>query len=209
MNSKRLKELWYRHRLLVAGAVVIMTVATGTVTSRMQGEPLVLDAIASPTPGADADKTKDIVVDVQGAVAKPGVRHLPAGSLVANAIKAAGGFTQDADRPRIARELNQAEELKDHQKVYIPLLGDLAASTPAPSAGVSGSTGVPGIAGPVNLNTATLEELDTLPGIGESTAQSIIDYREAFGPFESVEELLEVSGIGEAKLEKLIERVTV
>ncbi|MEX2430042.1 MAG: ComEA family DNA-binding protein, partial [Patescibacteria group bacterium] len=69
--------------------------------------------------------------------------------------------------------------------------------------------GAPTAGGLVNLNTATLEELDTLPGVGEATAEKIIDYRDAFGPFGSVDELLEVSGIGEAKLEKLRERVTV
>ncbi|MDP9212330.1 MAG: SLBB domain-containing protein, partial [bacterium] len=116
---ERVKEFWYRHRLIVAGGITVLTVVVGVVTVRPSQEPLVLDAAGSPAPAA-SPLVGDIVVDVQGAVAKPGVKRLPAGSLVVNAIKAAGGFTQDADRPRIARELNQAEELKDHQKVYIP-----------------------------------------------------------------------------------------
>ncbi|MEX2209450.1 MAG: ComEA family DNA-binding protein [Patescibacteria group bacterium] len=209
MDTERIKEFWYRHRMVVAGGIAVLTVAGGVVAARPPQDPLVLDALASPAPDTPAP-AEDIVVDVQGAVAKPGVKRLPAGSLVANAIKAAGGFTQDADRPRISRELNQAEALKNHQKVYVPLVGDaVVLDSSAPAAGMSGGDGAPTAGGLVNLNTATLEELDTLPGVGEATAEKIIDYRDAFGPFGSVDELLEVSGIGEAKLEKLRERVTV
>jgi competence protein ComEA len=187
----------------IVAVAVLATVATGIVTSRLQGQPLVLDA-AQPSPSVLPSVPLTIVVDIEGGVSRPGVRELPGNSLVADAIKAVGGFTPDADRAWVAKELNQAEALKDHQKVYVPLLGEnMTGSAAAPGSG-DGEAG-----GLVNLNTATMEELDTLPGVGEATAQKIIDYREAFGPFQSVDDLQEVSGIGDAKLEKLRDKVTI
>lgn len=206
----RLRTIWNRFRVPVIAFAIVATVATGIVSSRLQGQPLVLDAaLPSPSPAPSAPAT--IVVDVEGAVAKPGVRELPGGSLVADAIKAAGGFTQDADRAYVAREMNQAEELKDHQKVYVPLLGEIvepAGDDDAPGTGTDADGGG-GSDGLVDLNSASAEELETLPGVGEVTAGKIIDYREAFGPFGSIEELMEVSGIGEKTFEKLQDKITV
>ena len=189
----------------IVAAAILATVGTGIVSSRLQGQPLVLDA-ALPSSSPQPSLPLTIVVDIEGAVAKPGVRELPGGSLVADAIKAAGGFTQDADRVWVAKDLNQAEELKDHQKLYIPLVGETVEPSGRPGSGddTGGESG-----GLVNLNTATAEELEALPGVGEVTAGKIIDYREAFGPFENIEELMEVSGIGEKTFEKMREDITV
>lgn len=204
---ERIATIWNRFRMPVVAIAILATVATGIVSSRLQGQPLVLDAtLPSPSPTPSVPLT--IVVDVEGAVAKPGVRELPGGSLVADAIKAAGGFTQDADRIWVARDLNQAEELKDHQKVYIPLIGETVAPSGRPASDGS-SSGDGDSVGLVNINTATSEELEELPGVGEVIAGKIIDYREAFGPFESPEELMEVSGIGEKTFEKMRDKVTV
>lgn len=146
-----------------------------------------------------------VVVHVAGAVARPGLVRLGAGSRVADAIEAAGGLAPDADLDR----LNLAAPLADGQRVWVPRPGE---EPPAGAAG-AGAAGDPAAAGGgtalVDLNTATLDELDALPGVGPATAQAILDYRRAHGRFRSVDELLEVRGIGEAKLASLRARVRV
>ena len=145
---------------------------------------------------AQTDKAQgELVVDIEGAVAAPGVHRLPTGSLVEEAIAAAGGLTEGADHERLAKELNRADQLKDHQKIYIPSVGEAVAASE-------------GADGKVNLNTATKEELEALPGIGPATADKIIAHRE-LGGFSSIEDLKEVSGIGESKFESLRDHVTV
>jgi competence protein ComEA len=147
----------------------------------------------------------EVVVHVAGAVRSPGVQHLPVGSRVIDAVEAAGGALPDADLPRI----NLAAPLVDGQQVYVPKPGEqppiAAGGGAATSSGPPGS--VPGQL--VNLNTATAEQLDTLPGVGPTTAAAIIAYRDQNGPFTSVDQLLDVRGIGEAKLEQLRDLVTV
>jgi competence protein ComEA len=159
---------------------------------------------APATTGAGAE----VVVHVAGAVTTPGVQHLPAGSRVVDAVEAAGGAALDADQSRI----NLAAPLEDGQQVYVPRLGELGGGAgPAGPGGGSGGGG-PGGAGDeavVNLNTATVDQLDVLPGIGPAIAQAVVDYRDQHGPFASVDQLLEVRGIGEAKLEDLREQVVV
>lgn len=147
--------------------------------------------------GVEGDEIETVVVDVGGAVIEPGVVELDAGSRVADAIEAAGGLATDAD----CTTLNQAQLLQDGQKVYVPKEGEIDAS----GALVDSSTQEAGQVATalVNINTATLEELDALPGVGPATAQAIIDDREANGPFASVEDIMRVSGIGEKKYEKL------
>jgi competence protein ComEA len=154
----------------------------------------------------------EVVVHVAGAVASPGVRRLPPGSRVIDALDAAGGALPDADLPRI----NLAAPLVDGQQVYVPKPGEQPPVAAGPGApGVAGAAG--GAAGPggslpgalVDLNTATAEQLDTLPGVGPSTAAAIIAHRDQNGPFTSVDQLLDVRGIGEAKLEQLRDLVSV
>jgi competence protein ComEA len=149
----------------------------------------------------------EVVVHVAGAVVSPGVRRLPPGSRVIDALDAAGGALPDADLPRI----NLAAPLVDGQQVYVPKPGEqppLAAAAVPGGAGTAGPGGsVPGAL--VDLNTATAEQLDTLPGVGPSTAAAIIAHRDQNGPFTSVDQLLDVRGIGEAKLELLRDLVSV
>lgn len=139
-----------------------------------------------------------IIVDVAGAVERPSVVQLHEGDRVQDAIDAADGLAQDADVSRV----NRAAKLIDGQQVYIPHEGEDASVQTQGSASGGGSE-TAGASQIVNINMATAEELDALPGIGPSTAQSIIEDREANGPFSSPEDLMRVSGIGEKKYEKL------
>lgn len=179
---------------------VLIERAATSETQRMEAEGDDADeerAEAGADTGAEGDEIETVVVDVGGAVIEPGVVELDAGSRVADAIEAAGGLATDAD----CTTLNQAQLLQDGQKVYVPKEGEIDAS----GALVDSSTQEAGQVATalVNINTATLEELDALPGVGPATAQAIIDDREANGPFASVEDIMRVSGIGEKKYEKL------
>jgi competence protein ComEA len=135
-----------------------------------------------------------VVVDVTGAVRRPGLYKLADGSRVADALQRAGGPTPKA----FLEALNLAAPLADGQQVLVP--------RKAPGA-VAAAAQAGGTAGPVSLSAATLEQLDTLPGVGPVTAQKILDYQAAHGPFRSVEELDAVPGIGPATIEELRELV--
>jgi competence protein ComEA len=150
----------------------------------------------------------ELVVHVAGAVARSGVQRLPASSRVVDAVEAAGGAAADADPSRI----NLAAPLEDGQQVYVPRLGEVGGGAGAGGPGAAG--GGAGAAGAddesvVNLNTADVGQLDALPGVGPAIAQAIVDYRDQNGPFASVDQLVEVRGIGDAKLADLRDRVTV
>jgi competence protein ComEA len=156
------------------------------------------------TPGAA------VVVHVVGQVRRPGVLRLAAGSRVADALDAAGGPTPTADLARV----NLARVLVDGEQVQVPAPGDpdpvgvgvVAAGPAAPGRGVAGDGGTAGVLVP--LNTADLATLETLPGVGPVLAQRIVDWRSQHGRFTSVEELGEVSGIGEKLLAQLTPLVT-
>jgi competence protein ComEA len=172
-------------------------------------------AVEGSTPGADdvpagSGGPTQVVVHVAGAVTSPGVVRLSTGSRVVDAVSAAGGLRADADPDRV----NLAAPLTDGQRVVVPVVGQPApavvgnsSGTGAP-AGVDGGEGGGSASGPIDLNTATAEQLDTLPGVGPSTAAAIIEHRASAGPFRSVDALLDVRGIGEAKLEALRDLVT-
>jgi competence protein ComEA len=149
---------------------------------------------------ADADGAGDrLIVDVAGAVHRPGVYRMASGARVEDALKRAGGATPHADLSQI----NRAAKLEDGRQVLVPRRAP-AAGAPAPDAGAAATP-----AQPVNLNTATLEQLDTLDGVGPTTAQKIIDFRTEHGGFGSVDELDQIPGIGEKKLAALREQVRV
>jgi competence protein ComEA len=150
-----------------------------------------------------ADPTT-IVVHVDGAVRRPGVHELPVGARVIDAIDAADGLTDEADRAR----LNLAAPLGDGQRVWVPTVGE----DEPPIVGPDGGGTVAGTEeddGPIDLNRADQSALETLPGVGPSIAGAIIEHRTREGPFVRVEDLLEVSGIGPARLAQLEPLVTV
>ena len=154
----------------------------------------------APLPAASAGPSPEVVilVDVAGWVRRPGVYEFDEGARVIDAIDAAGGARSGA----LLESLNLAAPLADGIQILVPREGE----TVAPPA--SGET-VAGVAGLINVNTATPTELEELPGVGEVIAQAIVDYRTENGPFASVDQLLDVSGIGDATLENIRELVTV
>ena len=156
--------------------------------------PFAADATAAPLSAPAPDPVVGIVVQAAGAVVAPGVYRLPNDAWVIDLIDAAGGLAPGADPNRLAL----AAKVSDGERVYVPLVGE-------PLQAVVAGSGAPGAkdAGPVDLNTATESDLDALPGIGPATATAIIAHRDRNGPFTSVDQLLEVRGIGPAKLEQL------
>jgi competence protein ComEA len=144
------------------------------------------------------------VVDVSGAVARPGIVELPAGSRIADAIDAAGGFASDADLTA-ASEINLAQALVDGQQVRVPRIGEGTASAPNASAAAAGAGG--GSSGLVNVNTATPEELEALPGIGAVTVQKIVAARQE-RPFSSLQEMVDRGVIHRGQLEDIMELAT-
>lgn len=157
------------------------------------------------TGGARADPAA-VTVHVVGQVRHAGVFRLPAGSRVSDAVARAGGATRGADLAAI----NLARALVDGEQVRVPRPGEALTAPAGPGGGASGgagTTGVPG--GAVNLNTATQAQLEDLPGVGPVLAQRILDWRSEHGRFTSVDELGEVSGIGEKIFAQLQSKVTV
>lgn len=144
------------------------------------------------------------MVDVKGAVNKEGVYSLPADSRVTDAIKAAGGFNGQADK----KSVNLAQKISDEQVIYVASQGEAVSVISSPSAS-SESTLTGSSADKINLNTATLADLQTISGIGAKRAQDILDYRDSNGGFKSVDDLKNVSGIGDKTLEKLKAEVTI
>jgi len=166
--------------LTLAGRVAFHTGAR----AQPRAAPVAMKAAQAPA--------RKVLVHVVGAVRKPGLYRLTEGSRIDDAIKAAGGAKPRADLQLI----NLAAPVADGQQVIVPVRGHAASA--GSSAGGSSATG-----GHVHLNTATLEELDTLPGVGPVTAQKILDYRNEHGAFKSVDELDAVPGIGPARLAEL------
>ena len=167
------------------------------------------NAVALQPPPTEAP----LVVDVAGAVPRPGVYEFHPGARVKDAIQAAGGLLAEADKSSI----NLAAPLDDGQRLDIPYLSGME-PTPSPfsfSPGVGSAAGNSGgqpSSGPVELidiNVATQQELETLPGIGPSLAQAIIDYRNEFGPFFSIEDIMFVDGIGPDTFEAIKDLITV
>ena len=170
--------------------------------------PTMQSASAAPTTDSAAGGT--IVVDVQGAVLEPGVRQLPAGSRVAEAIAASGGYASDADLATAATSMNLAQELADGEQVRVPRIGEAShvaggtgGAVPSAASVDGGGGGVVGSGdGPVNLNTATPEELEALPGIGPVTVQKIVAARQE-QPFASLDDAVQRGVIHRGQLEDI------
>jgi competence protein ComEA len=172
--------------LALVGLVVAWrhVASPGASAAPLKVTPIVPAAAARGAPGVAL-----LVVDVAGAVRRPGLVHLAKGARVSDALARAGGMTARAERDAV----NLAAPVSDGQQVLVPARG--SAGSAAPGAAVA--------AGPVSLSSATAEQLDTLPGIGPVTAQKIVDYRAQHGSFTSVDGLDAIPGIGPARIAEL------
>lgn len=194
---------------LVLFVVASLGVSRGGVVIERENAPATAAAATTETSSAASTPESvaaSIFVHIDGAVVAPGVYELT-GSLprVNDAVIAAGGLAGDAD----TSALNLAAVLSDGEKIHVPRQGEAIVPGQASSGPASGSDGGASSSGVININTATAEELDSLPGIGPSTAAAIVEDRERNGPFTSPEDLMRVSGIGEGKFSKLKDQIRV
>jgi competence protein ComEA len=190
--------------LAVLAAIVAVVAAVLAWRARPDVDPVApsvppsVAATADGSPGSESE----VVVAVSGKVRRPGLVRLPAGARVADAIEAAGGALRGTDLSTV----NLARRLADGELIVVGLPMPSASAEPA-GGGSGGGDG--GSGGLINLNTATLDQLQTLPGIGPVLAQRIVDFREQHGGFGSVADLRKVTGIGDARFSELKDRVTV
>ncbi len=202
-----------RSQLLSLAAVGVLVVVLGALWARggapAVGAPVEASTVEVSTVGAHEpvgqggeETAGRVVVHVAGAVRRPGVYRLPEGTRVDEALREAGGATRRADLDA----LTLAAEVQDGRQVLVPRR---AAGSATSSAAAAAGTAAPAADAPVDLNAATLEQLDALDGIGPVTAAAILAYRDEHGVFGSVDELDAVTGIGPATLEALRDRVTV
>ena len=180
------------YKKIFATFIVVVLLVFGGIAAGcwMQQDEKELDAADTPT------QQEEIVAYVTGAVEKPGLVKLPAGSRVSDAVNAAGGLLPTAD----STSVNMAKKLEDGAQVNVR---SQANTTPAATQAAKGNDGR------ININTADEKALDELPGVGPATAKRIIEYRESNGPFAAPEDLKKVRGIGDAKFEKMKDKVAI
>jgi len=165
-----------------------------------------LFALAEQLGKLKAEEKEIMVVDVKGAVVKPGVYEAQAGDRVIDIIQMAGGLLDNADQ----NQINFAMKVADEMVLYLPVIGEESNSNgEASTPNFSSFAGSSSDNGKVNLNTASESELQTLTGVGPAKAAAIIEYRNTNGPFKEIEQLKEISGIGDKTFEKLKEEITV
>src|SRR5512143_449220 len=186
MSKRRIAQVVF---LSIVGIIAFVVIYVILKRPEPSSPPLVITLQPRPTAEPATPTPATINVYVSGAVKKPDVYTLPLNSIVKDAITAAGGATGDADLDRI----NLAAHLGDQMQVYVPRQGEAA---PPPD-----GSGPDAAAEKININTASVEELDKLPGIGPAIAKAIIDYRTKNGPFKKIEDINAVKGIGDALLE--------
>ncbi|HYE81225.1 MAG TPA: helix-hairpin-helix domain-containing protein [Clostridia bacterium] len=200
---------------LLVAAVLVLVIISGTIYLRQEkateislGEAVELKEAAVPSPAeVEAHKEpEEISVYICGNVKKPGVIKVPEGTRLDEAVRMAGGTCENAD----LNAVNLAYRLVDEDMIYIPKIGEEPKSTDKAIPGVSTVKSInikePG---KVNINTAGANELETLDGVGPATARSIIEYREESGPFESIEDIKQVKGIGDGKFNSIKDDITV
>jgi competence protein ComEA len=190
---------WQRYRGWILFAAVLVALAGIIIFQAMRPRPQPIVLLTpAPLPSPEPTPTPSpLRVYVSGAVHNPDVVLLPAGSIVKDALLAAGGAAADADLDRV----NLALAVTEGQHVYVPRRGE--ADLPVPLPAQRASVGLK-----VNINTADTTALESLPGIGPSLAQRILDYRQAHGPFARIEDIQEVSGIGPATFAKIQDLIT-
>lgn len=181
---------------LAAGALLV------TLSGRSSPSPILITTRPPMEAAQPTGTPAPIKVFVSGEVLKPAVYELPAGAIIQDLVRTAGGFTSSAEQDVV----NLALTLSDGMHVHVPGMEE-DISVPVVSGG--SGTGGPSGNGLVNINQASLQELETLPGIGPSLAQAIIDHRELIGSFNRIEDITDVPGIGPAKFEALKDLITV
>jgi len=206
-----------RAALVLAGVVVVVALVVILLGARgsgaggvatVTGAPVVSDRPSDGprTPDATSSQAPSVVVHVLGAVHRAGVVTLPGTSRVTDALEAAGGAADDADLAR----LNLARPVQDGERLYVPRVGEVEVPQELDGgAGGGGGGGAAGVGDVVDLNTADQAALETLPGIGPALAGRILAWRDEHGRFASVDDLLDVSGIGDARLADLRDLVRV
>lgn len=220
------KFLLNKYRLQVGVILVVAVVVGGGALALASSRPKsqeIQKVEKTSTSAVPSNAQEKIKVDVAGAVVNPGVYEISEDARVEEALNAAGGLSEEADRNWVDKNLNLAAKLSDGDKLYIPKVGETSTApnasapvvTPPATAGVVSGTGsstssASGGCSRVNINIASATTLDEcLPGIGPAYAQRIVDYREAHGGFKSIEEIQEVSGIGPKTFEKIKDQITV
>ena len=200
------KEKWESWSLAVKGAVIavvlLLLVAVGGLLPKKEEaveetEVVVTTVLAEKTEVSTTQETV-IFVDIKGAVKNPGVYQMKVGDRVKDAIDAAGGLTEEAD----SQKVNLAKRLEDQMAIVVPKVGEEAEEIPAGETRKEATK-----EGKVNINTATVEELKTLKGVGEKKAEAIIEYRKKNGSFQTKEDLMKVRGIGKKLFESFQERI--
>ena len=200
------KEKWESWSLAIKGAVIggvlLLLVGVGGLLPKKEeaveeSEALVTTVLAEKT---EENTTLEAVifVDIKGEVKKPGVYQMKVGDRVKDAIDAAGGLTAEAD----SQKVNLAQRVEDQMVIVVPKVGEEAEAIPAGATSKEVSK-----EGKVNINTATVEELKTLKGVGEKKAEAIIEYRKKNGSFKTKEDLMKVRGIGKKLFESFEERI--
>lgn len=193
-----MESLNLKTKIIIGVAVVIAVIVIGLYFYKESKNDYTYDEELAITPENEEiteEKNEEITIHIIGEVKCPGIVVLKNGQRIVDAIEAAGGETEEAD----LNKLNLAQILNDGDKVYVPNKAEE----------IEDYKETTGKSSTVNLNTATLEELTSLPGIGESTAQKIIDYRKQNGKFKVIEDLKNVSGIGESKFDNIKDKITV
>ena len=203
---------WARDPRVRAGALLLVAAVAGLVWYRMGRAEAARPLVPAASGRRSAERTRPttttrppVLVHVAGAVVRPGLVRVGSGARVADAIAAAGGARADADLDR----LNLAAKVADGQKVLVMVVGAPGVAPVAGDGSTDGAEGGDTAGAPVNLNTATTAQLDTLPGIGPSLAAAILRERERRGGFTSVEQLRDVRGIGDKRFADLKPLVTV
>lgn len=200
------KEKWESWSLsakaAVIGGILLILVGVGGLFSKKEEsveetEVVVTTVLAEKTEVSTTQETV-IFVDIKGAVKNPGVYQMKVGDRVKDAIDAAGGLTEEAD----SQKVNLAKRLEDQMAIVVPKVGEEAETIPAGATSKEASK-----EGKVNINTATVEELKTLKGVGEKKAEAIIEYRKKNGSFKTKEDLMKVRGIGKKLFESFEERI--
>ena len=200
------KEKWESWSLLakaaVIGGILLILVGVGGLFSKkeesVEGTEVVVTTVLAEKTEVSTTQETVIFVDIKGEVKNPGVYQMKAGDRVKDALEAAGGLTEEAD----SQKVNLAKRLEDQMVIVVSKVGEEAEEIPAGATSKEATK-----EGKVNINTATVEELKTLKGVGEKKAEAIIEYRKKNGSFQTKEDLMKVRGIGKKLFESFQERI--